>query len=140
MFIDPVNIYFTIPATDPLGKNTVIGKIRFLSDHVELSWRMQGSVFRGGKGEMITIDLPYGEIEGVEVDEGWFRIKSITLRVGDPQLVKDIPEIHMGKMTLMVDKKSKSEAKKLSQLIDFKRSEFILDAHEQRLKAIREED
>jgi len=103
MFIDPVNIYFTIPATDPLGKNTVIGKIRFLSDHVELSWRMQGSVF-------------------------------------DPQLVKDIPEIHMGKMTLMVDKKSKSEAKKLSQLIDFKRSEFILDAHEQRLKAIREED
>jgi len=67
MFIDPVNIYFTIPATDPLGKNTVIGKIRFLSDHVELSWRMQGSVFRGGKGEMITIDLPYGILSSSKI-------------------------------------------------------------------------
>ena len=140
MFIDPVSIYFTIPATDHLGKNAVDGKVRFLSEHVELSWRLQGSVCRGGKGEMTTINLPYGEIESVEVDQGWFRIKSITMRVGDPQKVKEIPGVTMGKMELQIDKRSKSEANKLKHLIDFKRSEFILDAHEARLDAMRSSD
>ena len=136
--IDPVSIYFTIPATDPLGKNVVVGKVRFLEEYVELNWRLQGNVFRGGKGEMTTVELPYGEIESVEVDKGWFRVKSLTLRVGDPQKVKEIPGIEMGKMCLKIDKRSKEEAKKLHELVDFKRSEFILDSHEQRLKSIRD--
>ena len=139
MFIDPVNIHFDIPATDHLGKNAVVGKIRFLSSHVELSWRLKGNVFRGGKGEMTTVELSYGEIESVEVDKGWFRVKSLTLRVGDPQKVKNMPGIEMGKMQLIIDSRSKAEAKKLDKLIDFKHSEFILDTHEERLKAIRAE-
>ena len=108
MFIDPVNIHFDIPATDHLGKNAVVGKIRFLSSHVELSWRLKGTVFRGGKGEMTTVELSYGEIESVEVDKGWFRVKSLTLRVGDPQKVKNMPGIEMGKMQLIIDSRSKA--------------------------------
>ena len=118
--IDPVSIYFSIPATDHLGKNAVDGKVRFLGEHVELSWRFQGSVFRGGKGEMTTVELPYGEIESVEVVRSCFRIKQLVLRVGDPQKVKTMPEISMGKMVLDIDERSKSEAKKLKHLIDFK--------------------
>jgi len=137
--IDPVSIHFTIPASDPLGKNTVLGKVRFLADRVELSWRLQGSVFRGGQGEMTTIPLSYKDIESVEVHKSWFRVKSLTLRIGDPQLVKDIPGVDMGKMEIEIDSKSKQEAKKLHHLIDFKRSTFILDEQNERLAAIREE-
>ncbi|MFK7909867.1 MAG: hypothetical protein AB8F34_04615 [Akkermansiaceae bacterium] len=136
--IDPVSIHFHIPATDPLGREEVLGKIRFLPEHVALSWRLKGSVFKGGKGEMTTINLPYGEIEHVELVKKWFRIRHIVLRIDTPELVKDIPGVDMGKMILHIDDRSREEAKKLTDLIDFKRSIFILDEHENRLKAMRD--
>ncbi len=136
--IDPVNIHFNIPATDPLGKKKVLGKLRFLTDHVVLSWRLKGSVFRGGKGEMANIELPYGEIEHVELVKKWFKVRSIILRIANPEIVKDIPSVDMGKMVLRIDARSRQEALKLEGVIDFKRSMFILDDHEQRLKSMRE--
>lgn len=136
--IDPVNIHFNIPATDPLGKDEVLGKLRFLPDHVALSWRLKGSVFKGGKGEMTTIDLPYGEIEHAELVKKWFKVRQIILRIASPELVQDIPAVDMGKMTLTIDARSREEAKKLAGLIDFKRSMFILDDHEKRLKAMKD--
>lgn len=135
--IDPVNINFRIPATDPLGREEVLGKLRFLPDRVVLSWRLKGSVFQGGKGEMRTIDLPYGEIEHVELVKKWFKIRRIVLRVETPELVKDIPGVDMGRMTLLIDRRSRGEAGKLRELIDFKRSMFILDEHDKRLAAMR---
>lgn len=137
--IDPVNIHFHIPATDPLGKDEVLGKLRFLPEHVALSWRMKGSVFRGGKGALTTIELPYGEIEHVELVKKWFKIRRIILRISTPEPVKDIPGVDMGKMILSIDERSRDEAKKLTGLIDFKRSMFILDDHEKRLKAMKAE-
>jgi len=135
--IDPVNIHFNIPATDPLGKEEVLGKLRFLPEHVALSWRLKGSVFKGGKGEMTVINLPYGEIEHAELVKKWFKIRQIILRISSPELVKDIPGVDMGKMTLVIDARSRDEAKKLASLIDYKRSIFILDDHEERVKAIK---
>ncbi|MBK1854751.1 hypothetical protein JO972_07260 [Verrucomicrobiaceae bacterium 5K15] len=136
--IDPVNINFHIPATDPLGREEVLGKLRFLPDHVKLSWRMKGSVFKGGKGELTTIDLPYGEIEHVELVKKWFKIRRIVLRIETPELVKDIPGVDMGRMNLHIDDRSREEAKKLTDLIDFQRSMFILDEHDKRLKAMKD--
>ena len=137
--IDPINIHFSIAATDPLGRQAVLGKLRFLPERVALSWRLQGNVFRGGKGEMITIDLPYSEIDHVELVKKWFRVRHIILRISNPELVQEIPGVHMGKMVLKIDTRSRGEAKKLVGLIDFKRSMFILDDHESRLKSMRAE-
>ena len=135
--IEPVNIHFSIPAADPLGRQAVLGKLRFLPGSVVLSWRLKGNFFRGGKSEMVTIDLPYGEIDHVELVKKWFRVRQIILRIANPELVKDIPGVDMGKMTLDIDDRSRKEAKKLAGLIDFKRSIFILDEYENRLKAMR---
>ena len=136
--IEPINIHFHIPAMDPLGKDEVLGKLRFLADHIALSWRMKGSVFKGGKGEMRSIDLTYGEIEHVELVKKWFKIRKIVLRISNPERVKEIPGVDMGKMVLEIDGRSRDEAKTLESLIDFKRSMFILDDHEERLRAMKE--
>jgi hypothetical protein len=135
--IEPVNIHFSIPASDPLGRQAVLGKLRFMPALVALSWRLKGNVFRGGKSEMISIDLPYGEIEHVALVKKWFRVRQIVLRIATPELVQDIPGVDMGKMTLDIDDRSRQEAQKLIGLIDFKRSIFILDDHEKRLKTMR---
>lgn len=136
---EPVAIQFHIPATDPLGKEEVSGKLRFLAENVELSWRLKGSVFTGGKGEMHQAILPYGEIEDVQLVKSWFKIRRLVFRVSDPTLVPDMPGVEMGKMTLVIDERSREEVKKLADFIDFQRSIFRLDEQNRRLDALRAE-
>jgi hypothetical protein len=107
---------------------------------VELSWRLKGNVFSGGKGKMQVIDLLYGEIEHVDLVKKWFKIRQIVFRVSDPRLLAGIPAAEMGKLTMIIDDRSREEVKKLHGLIDFKRSIFLFDAQEERLKAMRKED
>ena len=130
---DPVHIHFHIPATDPLGKEEVLGKLRFLAEQIEIDWRLRGSVFTGGKGELATITIPYTEVEHVELVKRWFKIRRLIFRISTPALVKDIPGVDMGKMVLEIDDRSREEAKKLRPLIDFNKSIFLLDAHDRRL-------
>jgi len=132
---DPISLWFFLPAVDPLGRDEVHGKLRFLADHVELHWRVKGNVFRGGEEQMARIDLPYGEIEHVELVKRWWRLRGIVLRIGNPALVAAIPGVSMGKMELHIDERSREEAKKLAGLIDFRRSIFLLDEQTRRLKA-----
>lgn len=136
---EPVHINFHCPAIDPLGRENLIGKLRFLSDKVELSWRMKGNVFTGGKSEMETIDLPYSEIDHVELVKKWWKIRKLIFRVSNPKLLGDIPMSDMGKLEMEIDKRSRQEAKKLTSLIDFQRSVFLLDEQDKRLTAMREE-
>jgi len=139
MLTDPIHINFHCPPIDPLGKEHVIGKLRFLPDHVDLSWSLKGNVFTGGKSEMTTIDLPYSEIEHVELVKKWWKVRKIIFRVSDPHLLKDIPVSEMGKIVMEIDDRSREEVQKLDSLIDFKKSIFLLDAQEERLKAMRDE-
>ena len=136
---EPVHINFHCPAIDPLGRENLIGKLRFLSDKVELSWRMKGNVFTGGKSEMETIDLPYSEIDHVDLVKKWWKIRKLIFRVSNPKLLGDIPMSDMGKLEMEIDKRSRQEAKKLTSLIDFQRSVFLLDEQDKRLTAMREE-
>lgn len=131
---EPISLWFFLPATDPLGREEVHGKLRFLADHVELHWRLKGNVFRSGETEMALVELPYGEIEHVELVKRWWRIRRIVLRVGNPSLVADIPGVSMGKMELHIDDRSRQEARRLASLIDFRRSIFLLDEQTKRLK------
>lgn len=132
---EPISLWFFLPATDHLGRDEVHGKLRFLADHVELHWRLKGNVFRGGGQEMERIDLPYDEIEHVELVKRWWRLRRIILRIADPARVAAIPGVAMGKMELYIDEHSREEAKKLAGLIDFRRSIFLLNEQTRRLKA-----
>ena len=134
---DPISIQFNIPATDHLGKNHVEGKLRFMSDSVDLSWRLRGNVFRRGNDEVTTIPLPYSQIEHVELRKKWWKIRDLIIRIADPALVAEIPGVEMGKMTLVIDDRSREEAKKLESLIDYKRSMFILDERTKRIEDLK---
>lgn len=137
---EPIHINFNCPAIDPLGREHLIGKLRFLPEHVELSWRMKGNVFTGGRSEMNSIDLPYREVEHVELVKKWWKIRQLIFRVSDPKLLKEIPLAEMGKLVMEIDDRSRQEVQKLSSLIDFKRSIFLLDEQDKRLEAMRESD
>jgi hypothetical protein len=131
-----LSIWFTIPAPDPLGRDEVMGKLRFLPEAIELHWKLRGNVFRNASNEtqMQTITLPYAEIEAVELHKKWWRIRGLTLRIGNPSHIAEIPAAEMGKLALFIDERSATDAKKLTTLIDFRRSIFLLDETTRRLK------
>ncbi len=135
---NPISIQFEIPATDHLGKDHVEGKIRFLAESIELDWRLKGNVFRGDTPKVVTISMPYSQIEHVELRKKWWKVRDIILHIADPTIVADIPGVQMGKMTLKIDSRSREEAEKLESLIDYKRSIFILDEQTKRLDKLKE--
>lgn len=129
-----LSIWFSIPAPDPLGRDEVMGKLRFMPEVIELHWRLKGNVFRQSESAMQTITLPYQEIEAVELHKKWWKLRSITLRIGNPSLIAAIPAAEMGKITMDIDERSALDAKKLTTMIDFRRSIFLLDESTSRLK------
>ena len=131
-----INLSFRIPAKDPLGREEVLGKLRFLPKECELNWQMAGNVFTGGKSEMKVITIPYGEIEEVEVKKKWLRPALISFHINDPSLVKEIPGVDMGNLIFEIDKKSSKDLDRLQGFIDFKRSLFLFESTDSYLKEI----
>jgi len=125
-------------AKDHLDREAVVGKLRFRPEQVELSWRLANNVFRGGKGEMKVVVFPYGQVEHVELRKRWFRPAELELHIDDPALVSEVPGVEMGKMVLEIDKRSKEEVDRLRNLIDFKRSIFLLDEQTKRLRELKD--
>lgn len=136
---DPIHLHFAIPATDHLGREDVQGQLCFHAEHIDLHWRLKGNVFTGGPSEMNQIKIPYPAVEEVSLRRRWFRSAELTLRLGDPSLISEIPGVEVGKMTLLIDAKAKVEIGKLNDLIDFRRSIFLLDETTERLASMREE-
>jgi len=134
-----IHLEFTIPPTDALGRELVMGKLRFLPKNAELHWRLADNVFRGGKDELKSVTLPYSQIDAVNLDKKWLRPSKISLHISDPALVADIPGVEMGKITFQIEKNSEAEVKKLKEYIDFKRSIFLFEQHDAYLDEIKSE-
>ena len=135
---DPINLHFIIPAADHLGREKVQGQLRFHSDHIDLHWRLKGNVFTGGPGEMTLITIPYPAVAEVDLKKKWLRPPELILRLEDPLLVAEIPGIEVGRMLLQIDSQSKDQVNKLKNLIDFRRSTFLLDETNKRLQSMRD--
>jgi len=133
----PINLEFTIPATDPLGREEVAGKLRFLPDKCELHWSLSANVFRGGKGEHKIIELPYNEIDEVELKKKWLRPTRISFHVSNPELIKEIPGVVMGNLSFEIKKRSTKDLERLKDFIDFKQSLFLFERNDAYLKSLR---
>ena len=135
----PINLEFMIPATDPLGREQVEGKLRFLPRRCELHWALSSNVFRGGKGEHQVIEIPYGQIDEVELIKKWFRPTKISFHVSNPELVKDIPGVVMGNLSFEIEKRSLKDLERLKSFIDFKQSLFLFEQNDAYLDEIKGE-
>lgn len=134
---DPINLHFHIPASDHLGREAVQGQLRFHAEYIDLHWRLKGNVFTGGPGEMKLIKIPYPAVAEVTMKRRWFRPAELILRLENPELVAEVPGIEVGRMTLQVDPQSKEAVGKVHDLIDYRRSAFLLDETNKRLDAMR---
>lgn len=134
----PLSLHFRIPATDHLGREAVQGQLHFSAEKIDLHWRLEGNVFTGGSGEMTLIEIPYQTVSEVQLKKRWFRPTQLILRLDTPELVAKIPGTAVGLLTLELNADSKIEVEKLNNLIDFRRSIFLLDETDKRLSAMRD--
>ena len=132
--VEPINLHFRIPATDPLGREEVQGQLRFQNTNLELFWRLKGNVFKGGVGDMNKIEIPYPAVQKVGIKKRFLRPALLTLKVENPELVSEIPGTEVGELVLEIDTKNKKEITKVNDLIDYQRSIFLFDEANQRLE------
>jgi hypothetical protein len=122
--IDDSAVNFELPARDSLGREAVVGKLTGTQEDVQFTWRLKDRTFRKSEGDMKTVHIPYDKVESVtfKATLGFIKPRLIFL-VSDPHLIQDVPGTDVGKATLMLDRKSKLDAKKFIKLVDFKKSE-----------------
>lgn len=137
--LEPVNLEFHIPATDPLGKEEVFGRIRFCSNECRLYWNPLQSVFRDSGNEMQCIKLSYEVIDSVKVEKKWFSAPRVCFRVSQPELVNEIPGVKLGNIKCLIDKRSLGEFKRLKRYVDFKKSLFLFEQSNTRLEEMRKD-
>lgn len=125
MFIvDDTALNFEIPARDSLGREAVLGKLSGTQDKVLLTWRLKDRTFRKSDGDMHTVEIPYLQVESVTYKAmfGFYKPRLIFL-VADPHLIADVPGTDVGRATLWLAPKSKTEARKFIKLVEFKKTE-----------------
>lgn len=142
MQIEPITIYFEIPATDAMGREHVEGKIRGLDDEVLLHWKVRERTFTRGKHPTHRISLRYHEIEDIAFQGSWlfFRPGRLIFRVCDPAKLEGMPGVDVGHCVLEVARKSRGDARRLAKFLNYKVSEFRRERSEQRLNELLEEN
>jgi len=140
MQIEPIAIYFEIPATDPMGREHVEGKLRGLDDEVVLHWKIRDRTFNREPNPMHEIHLEYHEVEDVEFHKKFWGKRFIDFKVGDPKKLEGMPGIHIGKATLHVTKKSKDDAERLAKFLDYKISEHRVAKSQEALSELFDDD
>ncbi len=136
-FSEPIHLYFSNPAKDPLGRKSVSGQMSFLADSSLLQWRINGNVFVGDTHELQEIEISYATIAEIQLEKHWLKATQLTIRLSQPDLISEIPGAEVGKLTLFIDKQSKKEVKKLAEHIDFKKSILILEKTEERIQDLK---
>lgn len=106
------------------------GKLRCLEENVVIQYKIKDRVFkRVGQG-LEKIEFRYRELEKVEYLGGWFR-KRLMLKTRDPSTLEKMPGSDLGRVVMIVARKSRKEAEKIEAFVDFKQSlELAEESHE----------
>lgn len=135
---ETLNIHFSLPATDSLGRMHVDGKLRCLDEKVVLQYKVRGRTFKKAGNELQTIEFPYREVEHVEYASGWFR-RRLILKTNDPAVLERMPGADLGRIEMHIGKKSRRDAAKIEAFVDFKQSMALAEESHERWEQSRGE-
>lgn len=129
---EELSIAFENPATDPMGFETVSGKLTCLRDQVRLQFKEKDRAFR--KNETRVVEFAYREIEDLSIESKWFRPARVTLETRALDKLDGFPGSDVGRVEMSIEKRDVAEAKKMAGVIELRKSEEILADSESRLR------
>ena len=127
---DQSAVYFDIPATDPLGRMHVTGKLLAAPDRLALYWRLKDNAFRGGSGEMQHIPIDYLNVESLQFRAVLGKWKPrLVLKINDPAPMAELPGASVGGVILhLTGRTAKADARSLLKMVDYRKSEADANA------------
>ena len=128
---DELSIDFENLATDALGYEHVLGKLRCLREGMELYFDEKDRAFR--ETPPVERCFPHFQVDSIEVRKRWFRKMDLILRTKDPALLEGFPGGEVGCVTLQVKRRSRKDAERMASLVAYYKSEADLAASQDRL-------
>lgn len=120
-----------------MGYDAVKGKLLCHQAELTLQFKQKDRAFR--KNPILTVPFSYAEIESVEFISKWFQPKRLVLQTSAAEKLADFPGAGIGTVELFIERESVKEAKKISGLVEFRKSEARLTEAESRIEGNREE-
>ncbi|MDF1811068.1 MAG: hypothetical protein P1V20_02610 [Verrucomicrobiales bacterium] len=128
---DELSIYFENPATDPLGHESVEGKLVFDRQGATLRYKQKDRAFR--KNDPVVVQLAWSEVEAVSYTSKFFGPKILVFRTRGTDKLSGFPGSDVGKVKLHVSKDSRHDAKKAENFVEYWQSEDWLEEQDKNL-------
>lgn len=132
---DQSAVYFEIPATDPLGRMHVTGKLLAAPDKLALYWRLKENAFRRDEAEMQLIPIDYLNIESIQFRAtlGLWKPR-LLLKIADPAPMAGLPGAAVGGILLhLTGRTAKADARSFMKMVDYRKSEADANARINRI-------
>lgn len=111
------------------GLKEVKGLIKLNEEGFELEYTLQDSFVGIFKSDMKSTVVPYGNLEEITFEKGWFSSK-IILEGTSMNAFSSLPGTEPGSRTLKIKRKHRDEAEKLVSHARMRLSEYRLNAME----------
>ncbi|MDF1656642.1 MAG: hypothetical protein P1U58_03460 [Verrucomicrobiales bacterium] len=129
---DELSVSFENPAGDAMGYDIVEGKLICQATEVVIQFKQKDRAFR--KNPIQSAKFGYREIESINYVSRWFQPKRLIFSIYEAAKLDSFPGAGIGSVDLYVAKESLSEAKRVANLIDYKKSEIRLAESESLLR------
>lgn len=128
---DEISIFFKNPATDPLGKLAVEGKLLCTEENVVLRYKQLDRAFK--KNEPEKIEFSYAEIESMTYRSKFLGPKILTVCTRGTDKLKSVPGAEVAQIELHVLKESRDEAERIADYVEYRQSEAYLRERDESL-------
>lgn len=122
MMLQPVQITFTIPATDTLGMKKGEGLLAYDGETISIEIQEKDAFLGVYKSEVQTYEIPPDAINSISFKKKFFSAQLI-IQANSMKKFEHIPGIQQGKLTLKIAKKEAEKAKRLQSMVNLSLSE-----------------
>lgn len=102
------------------------GLIKLWNQGLELEFEVEDAILGMYKSGVKTIRLSYGDLESIQIENGWFGAK-IILKANSMKVFDEIPGTEAGTCTLKIERKNRGDAKDLVSHARLHHSEYKLE-------------
>lgn len=121
-----------------MGYDLVEGSLLCGHEELTLSFKQRDRAFR--KNPLLSVTFAYAEIESIQFLSKWFQPKRIVLRTITTEKLEEFPGARVGEVELFVRKESIPQAKRVAELVEFRKSEARLEKAEMRIGRLEGEE
>lgn len=135
-----ITLPFQMPATDPLGREEVLGELEFQPEVIKLKWKLRANEFLDQKDEFQIIDIHYSKVLKVDIEKKWLRPIRLVFTIKDPDFLSQLPTSNLKDLVFEMEKDFADDLEKVKSYVEYKHSSFLFEQNNARFNEVRNID